>query len=353
MATLKYAKPQTFIGDPNDYRPWIVAVNLYLTSYAVTDDTQKINFCLGTMSGSAGDWKQDYIANRPANDTWILFEAALEQAFCSVQQTYEAEQKLRAYRQNGRYIEEYISGFAVLMSQAGLQDTVSTRAYFQEGLDPLVRHEALRANPDTLQLWKTAARSAYRIVSEQRRYARSQKTTQRSYRSGKPRQNTRNNRSYRPNPRYSNILREPVTHGRRNEWDMEIDYVQHMLNELQVDDEEEDEDLHEVYDSEEDLNNHEGSDSEDDTINYTGQGSANRGTAKSTLEHILNNVLTDEQRAALKKGECFFCKKKGHFYRDCEARKVYLNKSRTRNVPKRNSRQSSGPQRKGKGKPFT
>jgi hypothetical protein len=53
---------------------------------------------------------------------------------------------------------------------------------------------------------------------------------------------------------------------------------------------------------------------------------------KDALDHLINNNLTDEQQAALKQGVCFFCKKKGHFYCNCQARKVFVHKRGTGNM---------------------
>jgi len=344
---IKFNKPGQFLGDPAWFKPWLVQINLYLDSNQCTDDLDRINFTLGFMSGAAGDWKQDYIDRRPQGETWRTFQDALDQAFAPIQQDFEAEEKLDRLRQRGRYIEEYISNFAVLVSQAHIPDSISLQSYFKKGLDPAVRHEALRRNPRTIQEWKEATRLAYQVVVEQQRF-RAGQSSRRSTKRQTPRKQVRRqsnyNGSYQPNPRYTNIRNEPITYGNnyaRNEWDMEVDYLNEIINQLDMDEEQDDEDLNELYDSdEEDLNNHEEYDSDEEEVNYTSQRRQSNSNgrskgAKGALDHLINNVLTDEQRQALRRGECFFCKKKGHFYRDCEARKVYLNSARKKSMANR------------------
>jgi len=128
---------------------------------------------------------------------------------------------------------------------------------------------------------------------------------------------------------------------------MDVDNIQSMLNELIMDEGHDDEDLNEIYDDEEDLNNLEGSDDEEE-INYAGQSSSNR-TAQQVLDHVINNVLTDEQHIALKKGECFFCRKKEHFFRNCPSRTVYLKSNRKRRILSRQANHSR-PVQQNKGK---
>ena len=122
----------------------MVSVKLYFNSCGVTSADDKINYTLGLLEGAADDWKSDFInTHTNGNGTWDAFESALEQAFAPAQQDYEAAERLKRHSQQGRYIEEYISGFRVLASQAGLSDSTATRQFFASGLDTRVRHEAL------------------------------------------------------------------------------------------------------------------------------------------------------------------------------------------------------------------
>ena len=287
-------------------------------------------------------WRQDYITTHAAQNqqqNWAQFTASLEQSFAPAQQTHEAEQRLRRLKQRGRYIEEYISEFAVLASQAGLtDDTVALRAYFSEGLDPAIAHEALRSNPTTLDAWKTASRNAYRIVSEQARYRASS-----SYRSPTKGQRKGKGKGYKHGPRYQNIQSQPVLpQFRRSEFDMDIDYYYQSYNQINSYDSEEEEEFNEAEEEDE----------SDDEISYT-QPRRELNKGSEALHHLINNVLTDEQRAALKRGECFFCHKQGHFYRDCQARKTYIKSKGTKNMGSKPNRQSKPRSSNPKKKPFT
>ena len=86
---------------------------------------------------------------------------------------------------------------------------------------------------------------------------------------------------------------------------------------------------------EDDDNSDQGNDSEEDTyeinrISSNGrQGSSNRNitpSTSSTLQSFINTILTEEQRTALKNKECFYCKKQGHWARNCPSKKTYNNK---------------------------
>ncbi|EKM77024.1 hypothetical protein AGABI1DRAFT_93686 [Agaricus bisporus var. burnettii JB137-S8] len=310
---IKYPKPNRYYGDPRLYRPWMVSLELYFNSYGITTDNSKINYTLGLLEGAASNWKSDFIATHPNYPNWTDFKNSLEQAFAPAQQGYEAEQKLRRYRQNGEYIEHYISGFSVLSSQAGLPDSTALRAYFAEGLDKDVRIEAIRFTPTTLQQWKDAARNAFRIVMEQRKASGNFGQSSRSH---KPYKKNKH-RSQKSIPRYSNIYNEPVQHKpARSEWDMDVDQIYFQLNQLGLDNESED--------SESESEESESEDSDDEEVNFIRQRRTQTQTPKQAVQGFINAILTDEQRAALKRGECFFCHKKGHWYRDCRARKLYI-----------------------------
>lgn len=325
---IKYPKPDKFYGDPTQFRPWLSSLTLYYNSYGIATAESRINYALGLLYGAAAAWRQDYIATHNAQNaqTWDEFTVSMEQSFAPAQQAHEAEKQLRRLKQGGGYIGEYIANFGLTASQAGLTgDNVAIRSYFAEGLDPAIRHEALRSDPQTLEQWKTAARNAYRIVTEQQRFRQSNGFRRPSKKGqGKGKGN-------RSNPRYTSVHNQPILpQFRRSEWDMDVDYYNQSINEIDDDDFEEEE-YNEVEE-----------DSEEEDINYTNT-KPRRATDKdnNALHHLINNVLTDEQRTALRKGECFFCHKQGHFYRDCAARKVYLNTGRKKTMGNKPSRQSN------------
>ena len=122
---------------------------------------------------------------------------------------------------------------------------------------------------------------------------------------------------------------------------MDVDYLRQSINEIDLDDIEEDEEIDKIDESEED------DDEEIDVISSR--------TPSKAVQEFIRNVLTDEQRAALRNGECFFCHKQGHFYRDCKARKTYVNSKGKSNMAGKYKPKPSGnkstPRKKGNYKP--
>jgi hypothetical protein len=328
-------------------------VEHYFRALGITDDDEKINFTLGQLQGSAFLWRMGYtekhITNPPANhqpQTWAQFTTDLEQAFAQDTQAHQSGRHLKDIRQNGRYIETYISEFSNLAVQAGLtDDTTAVRIYFEDGLDPDIRFEALRQRPQTLEQWKQAARDAYRIHEAQLRtrstngsnYGRHRTSTRytKSYKKGKGKSNKRHN------PRYVDIQSQPILpqfqqNPRRSEYDMDIDFYREQCNEVDGDDS-----------SEEEPSSQE-EESSDEEISLAQTRKSDRSI--NALSHLINNILTDDQRASLRNGECFFCHKQGHFYRDCKAWRNYINSSRKKPVDRKQSKKPNNRPQKSKGK---
>ena len=109
---------------------------------------------------------------------------------------------------------------------------------------------------------------------------------------------------------------------------MDIDFYNASYNEINSYDSEEEEEYNELEEESD----------EEEQISYSQH--QRRDKENVALSHIINNVLTDEQRATLKRGECFFCHKQGHFYRDCAARKIYINNRGKKPVAPKQSKQS-------------
>jgi len=164
---IKFPKPSKFLGNASLFRPWLASLELYYSSIGSFQDTQKVNYALGLMDDNAAYWRDDYTTEHPERQTWQEFKDALTQAFAPHQKDYEYEQRLRFLRQQGRYIETYISEFSVMANAAKIKDSVTTRSLFADGLDWKIREEAIRDDPTTLEEWKAAARKAYQIVGEQ------------------------------------------------------------------------------------------------------------------------------------------------------------------------------------------
>ncbi|KAF5346270.1 hypothetical protein D9756_011262 [Leucocoprinus leucothites] len=108
-------------------------VKLYFSSHGITDDASRINYTLGLLDGATKLWQQDHGTSQADVDrqagyiahTFNDFKNVLEQSFTPTQQSFEAERELHYYRQQGKYIKEYITNFSVLASHAGLTDSTS------------------------------------------------------------------------------------------------------------------------------------------------------------------------------------------------------------------------------------
>jgi len=85
-----------------------------------------------------------------------------------------------------------------------------------------------------------------------------------------------------------------------------------------------------IYESDRESSDYREDEEEDEEVNnlYSQKSRNTDRDATDVLDHLINNVLSDEQRIALRNGECFFCKKKGHFYCTCPARKIYFGQGR-------------------------
>lgn len=331
----KYPKPPSFNGEATFFRGWMAALELYYKSVGESDNAKRINYALGLLQNKAEDWQRDYITRHAADETqqsWRAFKDALEQAFAPAQLRHEAEERLQSYRQTGRYIEEYISGFSVLASQANITDDTALSSYFARGLDPTVRIEAIRQRPTTIDEWKRAARTAYQIIVEQQKIL-VRPTSQRYHSQNNSRQTRFPQRTFSKhfssNPRYIDIRSVPLQRNTRSEWDMDIDNLEYTINNLTLDDQENNNDFGEP--SIED-NYPEDQESDNEELNYINQkgrkshtGYSNSSRSSNTniadLNEFINNILTDDQKKALKNKECFYCRKTGHWARNCPAKK--------------------------------
>ncbi|KAF5354287.1 hypothetical protein D9756_006940 [Leucocoprinus leucothites] len=105
----------------------------------------------------------------------------------------------------------------------------------------------------------------------------------------------------------------------------------------------------------EDDDNPEEEESEGEDINQIyneGPSNTDRDVYGSLYSHIINNVLTDKQRIALKRGECFFCNKKGHFAKSCLARKVWFKLRGKTNMGLKQTQKSQSKPKQGNHRPF-
>ncbi|KAF5354229.1 hypothetical protein D9756_007003 [Leucocoprinus leucothites] len=142
---------------------------------------------------------------------------------------------------------------------------------------------------------------------------------------------------------------------RRSEWDMDIDRISRGIYRLSIEDDREADDggIYEL--GAEDDDNPEEEESEGEDINQTyneGPSNTDRDVYGSLYSHIINNVLTDEQRIALKRGECFFCHKKGHFAKSCPARKVWFKSRGKTNMGLKQTQKSQSKPKQGNRRPF-
>ena len=343
---IKYPKPDRFHGDLRSYQSWITDVELYFDSYNLTGDEEKIRYTLALLTGAASDWKKDYITQHRANlGAYQDFRAALDQSFQPIQHAEEAHRKLARIRQNGSFIDEYIAAFSVLSSEAGLTDGAPLRQYFKDGLDSAVRHEAIRQNPTTINEWKTAARNAYSIVRD---INESRNKNLQPYRRDKK---IKNGNRRRFNPRYEDITRQPVTHRYRNEWDMEVDNINHIINNIASQDGDNYDSLSESEDSD-DSDRQE--DSEDEVNYISRQASSSKKRVPTSndnsrdvhraINFIIANLAQDKN-ARKKFDKCFWCNKPGHYFAECNARKAYMAEGK---IHQKQNTRSKGKSSKGK-----
>ena len=331
---IKFKKPEIFRGNPSKFRAWLSQLKIYCSARRITDDRDKIYLALTLMEDAAANWRDNFYTTNTNWSNWNTFEDDLKKVFAPTQKEYEYEQQLRDLRQNGRYIEEYISEFAILASQAGATaDNSQTRAYFAEGLDHIIRIQAISYDPKTLEEWKEAARKAYRVLAEQARVGLRLPTigiTQPGRRSKSFKKRKQPQYSFPKYPNY-NYAGYSNPKPQRNEWDMDVDQilqsrVYQTIRELSYDkgEEEESNAYQEAYE-------HQNDDDEDDSSDDEAS------KYSEALNHIINNILTNDQRKALRNNECFFCKKVGHFYKDCPARKTSSNGTRTKGMDRKQS----------------
>jgi hypothetical protein len=236
-------------------------------------------------------------------------------------------------------IQEYISHFSVLSSQAGLPNNIALQGYFSWGLLPSIATEALRQRPTTISDWKEAARKAWEIrqlreqfIPERYNHARKFKKSKSRYRPG----------FRKPNPRYANIYEQPVRQREHSEWDMDVDALYYSLNELDLD-----RDDNEAEEFEGANSNSKEEDYKDNQLNEIRQANPDR----RMLQNFINHVLNQDQRSALRRGDCFWCKKSGHWWIDCKARKLYNQQAALGNFSKINKYKSKPKFSKGPKKP--
>ncbi|KAF5345475.1 hypothetical protein D9756_011377 [Leucocoprinus leucothites] len=105
----------------------------------------------------------------------------------------------------------------------------------------------------------------------------------------------------------------------------------------------------------EDDDNPEEEESEGEDINqmYNEEPSnTDRDVYSSLYSHIINNILTNKQRIALKREECFFCHKKGHFAKSCPARKVWFKSTEKTNMGSKQMQKFQSKLKQGNHRPF-
>ena len=311
-------------------------------SLLITDNEDKIRFALSCMHGPAAAWKEDYMSSRIQQGEfipgkWKEFLQMLETSYNPSNNQRDAEDQLRNLRQGGRIIDHYIADFANLANRASITDDAALVSYFRDGLDHPIRIEAVRRNPaNTIKAWKEAARQASEVINELKRIARGrqnissilyrqQPRTQPTYHhqtQKRPQQLLQRHRYVPPLPR----IYPPGAGRGKTEYDMEVDNIEHIINNLEIEDlRSAEEDYHGEYQYEEFYDDPQENYDIYETQEISGSGDAdgsqNPSSSPDPVSHVINLILSDKQKQQFKARQCFECSKPGHWARNCPNRK--------------------------------
>lgn len=318
-SSAKINTPPTFNGETDYFRLWKDAVQLYIDAKpgAFSDDKTKIQFALSYMStGPAATWRGAFLESNKELDgsqtlpTWKKFLEGLDTSFAPNNVPADAMDRIRHLKQNGRYIDDYISQFQILAYQADLGDGVAAVNYFKNGLDRPVAIKTISLNPgNKLSDWFKQARTAYQILQTQRDYMQTR---------GTPSFPTTSRTRPFKGKRNAFTRRVPLPYQATDPNAMDIDQLAEAVYNLDFEDEPDL--LAEEADEDEET--------EEDRLHQLVQ---------ERTREALNAILTDAQRKDLKEKRCFNCRKTGHFARECPTKKtIYRRSELPRNLDARN-----------------
>jgi Ty3 transposon capsid-like protein len=163
-------KPTPFDGDRKKIKKFVQDCNLYLTinKDVYTSDAAKISFILSHMTEKeAARWKETYVDSITDDKTYNIkfptidvFLALLLRDFRSADRVQEAINALNLLKQGNRNVEELVTEFRLLTSQAGLStesgsDNIHLIGMFRRALNPALGRKILFSEsvPTTLQDW--------------------------------------------------------------------------------------------------------------------------------------------------------------------------------------------------------
>jgi hypothetical protein len=116
---------------------------------------------------------------------------------------------------------------------------------------------------------------------------------------------------------------------------MEVDNINHIINNLASQERDADNDSSESEDSDDSdrLENNE------DEVNAIQRPKASTSKSVPTPDYeealyTLINALSIEKRHVINNGDCFWCKKVGHSYKSCPSRKSYMAKNGIQQTPR-------------------
>ena len=166
-------KPIAFDGDRNRIKTFIQECNVYfdINDKVYTTDKTKIAFMLSLMNDKeARIWKGHYINAITGKNLKITyppftdFIEALERAFIPADEEGEAMNKLELLRQGNRPVEQMVTDFRMLITQAGLaEETTSDHKHlikiFMNCLNPQLKKKILfgESVPKTIHSWYAKA----------------------------------------------------------------------------------------------------------------------------------------------------------------------------------------------------
>jgi len=144
---LAICKPKPFTGDRNKTNKFLQKCQLYLqiNEDAYDSDEKKIGFILTLMEeGEAGEWSEQYIMSKVNANTGKIVLPTYRQFIDKLRDDFKQEdriggamQKLKNLQQGNQTVEELVTEFRLLVSQAGLHNVLLGKVEQQSIMVPI------------------------------------------------------------------------------------------------------------------------------------------------------------------------------------------------------------------------